>query len=148
MDFDDIKWDILYPSNSKKPLGLPKTIDTAYESALRVKPIDPNAFGVLLGRVLDLIVVDRKAEGKTLHEKLTDLASKGEIPGKLAQVATGLRQLRNVGAHAELGELTTAEVPLLEDLTRAILEYVYSAPLLVSQAEKHLQQLKRKKSKK
>jgi hypothetical protein len=144
MDPSDVEYKILYPSDSKKPLGLPETIDKAYESALRVRPIDANAFGVLLGRVLDLICIDRKAEGRTLSERLDDLASKGEIPGKLVQIAKGLRQFRNVGAHAELGELTTAEVPILEDLTRAILEYVYSAPLLVSQAEQHLQRLKSK----
>ena len=148
MDPSDVEPKILYPSDSKKPLGLPETIDKAYESALRVGPIDANAFGVLVGRVLDLICIDREAEGGTLSERLDDLALKGEIPGQLVQVAKGLRQFRNVGAHAELGELTATEVPILEDLTRAILEYVYSAPLLVSQAEHRLQQLKSKESKK
>jgi hypothetical protein len=49
--------------------------------------------------------------------------------------ARGLRQFRNVGAHAELGELTKEEAPILENLTRAILEYVSSAPLLIAQAD-------------
>jgi hypothetical protein len=146
MDPPDVEFETLYPYGSKLPLGLPETVGKAYESALKVRPIDANAFSVLLGRVLDLVCIDRKAGGKTLNEKLNDLASKGEIPEKLVRVAKGLRQFRNVGAHAELGELTAAEVPILEDLTRAILEYVYSAPLLASQAEQRLEQLKNKES--
>jgi Domain of unknown function (DUF4145) len=63
-----------------------------------------------------------------LNKKLNDLAEKGEIPTKLVEVAHSLRKLRNFGAHASLGELTRDEIPILDDLCRAILEYVYNAP--------------------
>ena len=66
----------------------------------------------------------------------------GEIPAKLVDVAAGIRRLRNIGAHADLGELTEGELPVLDDLTRAILEYVYSAPLLAKEAEKRFARLK------
>jgi Domain of unknown function (DUF4145) len=101
-------------------------------------------YGVLLGRVLDAVCEDRQAIGDTLDQKLKSLADKRDIPEKLVKVAAGMRKLRNIGAHADLGELTEAELPVLDDLTRAILEYVYAAPLLATEAEERFTRLKRK----
>ena len=127
---DDLTYKTLYPTERTKPRGLPHSLASDYEAAHRVKNISPNAYGVLLGRVLEMVCEDRKAKGDTLHIKLKDLAARGEIPTKLVDVAKSLKDLRNVGAHPGLGNLTPTEVPILEDLTRAILEYVYSAPAL------------------
>jgi hypothetical protein len=135
----------LYPLGEKVLRGLPRKIDAAYQAAHKVRNIDANAYGVLLGRVLDLVCEDRKASGKTLDQKLKSLAQNGEIPSKLVDVAAGVRKLRNIGAHANMGDLTAAELPVLDDLTRAILEYVYSAPFLAKEAEKRLAKLKTKK---
>jgi|SRR5580704_5815731 hypothetical protein len=132
----------LYPVDDTVPAGLPSEVEKAYEAARSVRTIDANAFGVLLGRVLEMVCHDRNAQGRTLNEQLRDLAGKGEIPEKLVHVANGLRGLRNVGAHAAMGGLTSAEVPILDDLARAILEYVYSAPLLAQKAEERLKRLK------
>ena len=145
---DDIVVKILYPTATKIPVGLPGQIKIAYDAALKVKTIDANAYAVLIGRVLEMVSLDRKASGKFLGDKLTDLAKRGEIPDKLVGVAKGLKNLRNVGAHATLGELTKSEVPILENLCKAILEYVYSAPFLAQQAEDCLLQLQIKKDKK
>jgi hypothetical protein len=84
---------------------------------------------------LDLVCVDRKAEGNTLAKKLADLAHKGEIPTNLVGVSSGIRQFRNIGAHADLGSLTALESSLLDSLCRAILEYVYTAPYLAARAQ-------------
>lgn len=140
--------EILYPSNDQIPIGLPISIEKAYEAALKVKQIDANAYGVLTGRLLEMICEDRNAKGKDLNSKLSDLSTKGEIPANLVGVANGLRNLRNVGAHAVLGELTPDEVPILNSLTKAILEYVYSAPHLANIAEEKLDKLKKKSKKK
>jgi len=70
------------------------------------------------------------------------LADKDEIPSKLVKVAAGIRKLRNIGAHADLGELTESDLPVLDELTRAILEYVYTAPLLATEAEERFAKLK------
>ncbi|MCI0563315.1 MAG: DUF4145 domain-containing protein, partial [Nitrososphaera sp.] len=120
-------------------------IDRAYDAALKVRNIDSNAFAVLLGRVLDLVCLDKQATGNSLFERLNFLAARGDIPQQLADIAHQLRQLRNIGAHADLGELTSAEVPVLDGLCRAILEYVYKAPQLLQVAEQRLQQLKQDK---
>ena len=141
----DVTFKILYPQSTRVPLGLPSQIEKAFVAALKVKPIDSNAFGVLLGRVLELVCDDRKASGDSLAKKIGDLAAKSEIPAKLVDVTHSLRKLRNVGAHAALGELTVEEVPILEDLCRAILEYVYSAPHLAQLAQNRVTALATKK---
>lgn len=137
----------LYPSATLRLSGLPSPIQQAYELALKVRVIEPNAYAVLIGRILEMICQDRKAVGKDLFKQLNDLATKGEIPTKLVGVAHSLRLLRNVGAHASIGELTSEEIPLLDDLCKAILEYVYIAPYLAEQAENRYKILQSKKSK-
>jgi hypothetical protein len=145
MDADDIEEKILYPTASKTPLGLPIEIADAVEAASKVKTIDANAYVVLIGRVLEMVCENRMANGNTLANKLNDLAKRAEIPEKLVSVAHGLRNLRNIGAHAVLGELTKSEIPIVEDLCNAVLEYVYSAPFLAQQAEDKLRHIKTKK---
>ncbi len=146
MDPSEIEFKTLYPSGVDRPVGLPDSLARAFDAAQKVRNIDANAYGVLLGRVLELVCQDRNATGKNLGNKLGNLASKGEIPKKLVGVANGLQDLRNVGAHPTLGELTPAELPILDRLCRAILEYVYSAPYIAQQAETCFQRLKDKTS--
>ncbi len=136
---------ILYPTNDKLPIGMPEAISKAYEAALKVRSIDANAYGVLIGRMLEMVCEDRNAKGRDLNSKLADLATRGEIPNNLVGVADGLRNLRNVGAHAGLGELTLDEVPILGSLAKAIIEYVYSAPHLARMAQEKLDELKGKR---
>lgn len=148
-DPDDIDLEIVYPkSASAAPIGLPPTIQQEFDAALRVRSVSPNAYGVLLGRLLELVCNDRGAEKGNLDARLKELSSRDEIPEKLVRVAEKLQELRHVGAHARVGELGSAEVPILDSLCRAILEYVYSAPHLVQQAEERLNQLRSQQRKK
>jgi hypothetical protein len=133
-----VDFKILFPSDPKMPIGLPESIEKAFRAAIKVRSVDANAFGVLIGRVMDMVCRDRGAEGRFLGNKLADLAAKGEVPQKLVEVAEKLTKLRNVGAHAELGELTPREVPIVEDLCRALLDYIYTAPHLAMRADETL----------
>jgi hypothetical protein len=144
---NDISFDLLYPSDRKTPVGLSAAIVKEYEAALKVRKVSSNAFGVLVRRVLELVCIDRGAQGHDLFEKLQYLSSNGEMPSKLVDVAAHIRVLGNIGAHAALGELTDAEVSILDDLCRAILEYVYSAPHLAQKAQDSLDAMKLKKNK-
>ena len=128
----------LYPQPDTMAKVLPLPVKMEYDAALAVKPISANAYAVLLGRVFDIVCEDRKSSGKTLSERLADLAAKGEIPKPLAEMAQGLRQLRNVGAHADLGSLTQDEIQVLDAILRAILEYLYRAPRLVEEVKQML----------
>lgn len=136
--------DVLYPQSESLKNSLPEAVEKSYRAALRIKNIDTNAFAVLLGRALDLVCIDRQASGESLFERIKDLASRGEIPDKLTTMAHQLRQLRNIGAHADLGDLTKDEIPVLQSLCEAILEYVYQAPALVERVARRIEELKLK----
>ncbi|MGH8584721.1 MAG: DUF4145 domain-containing protein [Gammaproteobacteria bacterium] len=97
MDPSEVEYEVLYPVAEEIPQGLPEAIQRGYDAANKVKAIDVNAYGVLIGRVLELICEDRNAGGAFLGERLADLAVKGEIPEKLVGVANSLRNLRNIG---------------------------------------------------
>ncbi|MEI6532307.1 MAG: DUF4145 domain-containing protein [Candidatus Roizmanbacteria bacterium] len=143
---DEMNFSILYPQNQKIPAGLPENILKAYTIALNVRNIDVNAYAVLIGRMIEMVCQDRKAIGDSLNDQLKDLAMKNEILDKLVGVAISLKNLRNIGAHAKLGDLTILEIPILDDLSHALLEYVYSAPYLVQKAENKLLSIKKLKN--
>lgn len=142
---DEISYDFLYPQNPNYPIGLPEKILTAYKAAEKVKSIDVNAYAILMRRLLELVCLDREASSGTLAAMLKELADKNEIPQKLVKVATGLKDFGNIGAHAGSGELTEKEIPIVNALCSAILEYVYSAPYLATIAENKLISIKSKK---
>lgn len=139
---NDVDMDVVFPPKPNLPSGLPPHIAKAFKSAQKVRTVEANAYAVLIGRLLEMVCKDRNAKGNTLFKKLEFMAEKGEIPQKLIGVTDGLRKLRNIGAHATLGELSSAEVPLLDSLTRSILEYIYTAPHLVETTEENLKKLK------
>ena len=59
------------------------------------------------------------------------------------KMAQNLRTLRNMGAHADLGDLPAEAAPVLEGLCKAILEYVYVAPKLIEQVSYLIEELKK-----
>ncbi len=146
MDSEDIKIETLYPTQGVKLCYLPSSIQKAYEAALKARAIDANAYAILLGRMLEVVCKDRKVKGENLYNKLEVLAKKGEIPNNLVGVAHGLRMLRNIGAHEPLEGLSSDEIPILDDLSKAILEYIYIAPTLARKAEERSKRLKKKKA--
>lgn len=145
-DPEDIEVETLYPPQGVKSFYLPSLVQKAYEAALKARAIDANAYAILLGRMLEVVCEDSEAKGKNLYEKLKFLAEQGKIPSNLVDVAHGLRMLRNIGVHEPLEGLSSDEIPILDDLSRAILEYIYIAPSLAEQAEERLKRLKDKKS--
>ncbi|MBL7812103.1 MAG: DUF4145 domain-containing protein [Bacteroidetes bacterium] len=144
---DEISYDFLYPQNPKYPIGLPEDILTAFKAAEKVKSIDVNAYAILMRRLLELVCLDRKATSGTLASMLKELSDKNEIPEKLVKVAVGLKDFGNIGAHAGSGNLTEKEIPIVNALCSAILEYVYSAPYLATVAENKLKSIKIKSKK-
>lgn len=145
MRLDEIQPVTMYPLSTGRCGNLPPHIMSGYRAAEKVKTIDANAYGVLAGRVLDLICLDKSASGDTLNERIKSLSDNNQIPPTLTDVAHGLRSLRNVGAHADLGELSSKEIPILEGLLTALIEYLYTAPSLVAEAQARLDAVKRKK---
>ena len=132
---------VLYPTEAQKVNGLPSAIERTYAAALAVKGIEAHAFAVLVGRLLEMICQDKGAQGRSLFEQLNSLAQNGVIPQQLIDIANGIRNFRNIGAHAAGVQLSENEVPVIDALCRAILEYVYGAPHLVGLAQELLDKL-------
>jgi hypothetical protein len=136
MESEDIDWRVIYPRDSSgSPKGLPAKIAAAWEAAHEVRRTNANAYAVLARRVMEMVVQDRGASGKDLNDQLRDLATKGTIPGPLADMAHHVRFFGNAGAHADVRDLTQNEAALVHDLCAAVLEYVYTAPRLVARAQ-------------
>jgi Domain of unknown function (DUF4145) len=133
---------VLYPTEAKKVDGLPTEIERAYAAALAVKGIEAHAFAVLVGRLLEMICLDKGAQGRDLFKQLNFLVQSGVIPQQLIDIANGIRNFRNIGAHAAGVQLSENEVPVIDALCRAILEYVYGAPHLVALAQQTLDKVK------
>jgi hypothetical protein len=93
-----------------------------------------------------MVVKDQGARGRTLANKLRDLATKETIPSPLADIAEQIRDFGNIGAHADVRDLRQNEAALLHDLCVAILEYVYAAPELVGRAQAALKKYERDKA--
>jgi len=126
----------LYPEPIIIPDGLPRKVKAEYERAIKARHGDSNGYGVLLGRVLESVFHDKKAKGKMLGQQLQDMAARKMLPPETLAFADKLNKLRVVGAHFSVGKLTPKDIPIMEKLTKVILEYVYSAPFIMKQAEK------------
>jgi hypothetical protein len=90
-----------------------------------------------------MICLDKGAQGRALFEQLNYLVTTGVIPQQLIDIANGLRNFGNIAAHAAGVELSENEVPVIDALCRAVLEYVYGAPHLVALAQETLDRVKR-----
>ncbi len=141
---DDISYETIFPPERNVPVGLPEKILRAYKAAEKIKAIDVNAYVILQRRLLELVCLDRNANGDTLANMLKDLSDRGEIPVKLVKVAKGLKDFGNIGAHAGIGELSENEIPIVTALCTAILEYIYSVHHLATLAEVKLAKIRKK----
>lgn len=122
---------------------LPDTIRTDYRSARKVRYVDPSAYAVMIGKMLEKICLDNKAKGKTLLNKLEHMHSQGVIPDHIFGIATSIRKLRNIGAHQSVVELLDKDIPLLDDLAETLLHYLYVIPKLQDKAVKILENNRR-----
>lgn len=137
---------LLYPQAKKLSDGVPEIIRKNYLEAKRIEKISPTSFVVLVRKALEYMCNDKSAEGKTLKEKLSYLAKKGVMPITLSKMASALRLLGNIGAHASDFEIDSNEVKTIDDFFIAIVEYVYIAPEKIKKFEQSL--LKKKTVKK
>lgn len=135
---------MVHPSAAERSLeGLPENVSQAYDACLKVQRVDSNAYAVLVGRLLEVIAVEEGFGGRRLVDQLRQLADQGKIPPTLAEMADQLRQIRNLGAHAQAGEVSQSDVPVIADFADAIVEYLYRAPAKVQALKARLDQQKK-----
>ena len=126
-----------YPNKKILPAEIPKEIRTAYIQAERVKHISPNAYAVLMRRILESICINKKAEGKSLYDQLKFLGTKNIIPPILGDASDILRKIGNIGAHA--GEEVSEDlISSIDSFFNILVDYLYIIPGKISEIKKKL----------
>lgn len=126
---------ILYPTASDIFHYIPEAIGLELRSAFDVRHRNNNAFAVCVGRTLEVICRSLNADGKDLYSQIKNLVQRGLLPEPLGRVADSIRLLRNLGAHASIGNVSDSEAEILHNLLIVVLEYLYKAPALLKQLE-------------
>ncbi len=127
-----------YPSDYDLHPCIPQTVSMNYREAKRVQKMSPNAFAVLLRRALEAVCDDRGVAADSLARRLKELSNRGEIPGKLADITTVLRELGNAGAHHTKQRVTVPLTWTMDAFFRTLVEYVYVAPHKLLEFQNHL----------
>lgn len=83
-----------------------------------------------------------------LHNRLEQLAKRGEIPPVLAEMTTVLRVLGNAGAHNSAQKITVPLTWVMDEFFRAVVEYVYIAPSKLEEFKQELESYKTQQKKK
>jgi hypothetical protein len=141
--FDFEEWEeagLQYPSGYDLHPCIPEAVSMNYCEAKQVQKVSPNAFAVLLRRALEALCDDRGAAAGPLARRLKELSDRGEIPGKLADISTVLRELGNAGAHHTTQKVTVPLTWTMDEFFRTLLEYVYVAPYMFEQFRKRLKE--------
>lgn len=146
-EFDDNPSDanqgtLLYPIQKNIPEFVPVSIRSSYLEARKVEKISPTAFAVMIRRALEFLCEEQKAEGKTLSQKLQNLAQRKIIPETLAEMTNVLRILGNIGAHANDTVIKIEHVNAIKDFYDAIIEYVYIGPYKLKKLQESLKEEK------
>lgn len=128
---------ILYPITTRLT-KLPVSIEREYRAALKARKADPKACTMYIGRTLEAICKHQKAAGKTLSEKIDNLASSDIIPKQLARMAHQSRQIRNLGVHLNEDHVTERDVIAILEFLEVILEYLYVVPAKIEALEARL----------
>jgi hypothetical protein len=139
---DDVRLERIYPTLLAKG-ALPPGVQKQFDSAHRVKAIDPSFYAVGVRRMLEAVCAEQGATASTLEKQIAALVAAEKLPPVFAGMAKQLRTLGNWGAHNAATEVEDDDVPLIEEFADAILDYLYWAPAKLASVEAALD--KRKK---
>ena len=117
---------------------VPATVARVFSEAWPLRHTAPSAFANQIRRGLEYVCTDQKASGQTLADQLRDLESRGSLPSGLARMAGLVRQLGNVGSHADTRSLDRWDAELLDALFQTILDYVYIGPARIARLEERM----------
>ena len=119
---------------------IPSKILNIYEEIWPLRHKAPNAFAGQIRRAIEYICDDRGAIGKTLYDKINDLAQKNILPSVLLDMTSVLKDVGNIGSHASDSEVDLWDAELLDTLFRILIQYIYITP---SQIERLRQRIKK-----
>lgn len=135
----------LYPKSTIDYTGVPENIKTAFESALKVKNIDPAICSLALRRVLETICKEKGANGKTLELMISDMIDRGILPQMFDDACWIVRQLGNSAAHGDSAKFTVYQVDQTIDFMQNIINYLYSLPVKMQNIRSKIEAEKQQK---
>ena len=138
-------YELMWPEPGKMHSSVPASVQKCYAEAAAIKSRAPNAFANQIRRALEALCKDRGTGNRVLAQNIQELATRGEIPPTLAEMTDVLRMLGNIGSHAADEEIAPEYVEVIDDLFRAIIEYVYVAPWKVREFKARLDYARRTK---
>lgn len=118
----------LYPSIDITLKGVPESVKTAFESALKVKNIDSAICLLSLRRVLEAICKEKNASGKNLYEMVEDMISKQVLPEMFEDACWIIRELGNSAAHGDVTTFYKSQVEQTIKFVETIINYLYVLP--------------------
>jgi len=132
--------ELLWPATTRLHPSVPPTVRTRYEEAAGIRARSPNGFANQIRQALEAICRDRGLADGTLHNRLRQLAARGELPPVLVEMTDVLRMLGNMGSHDDEESVDPAYVGAIDEFFRAVVEYVYVAPCRVAEFRAQLHQ--------
>ncbi|MBP1970022.1 putative RNA-binding Zn-ribbon protein involved in translation (DUF1610 family) [Virgibacillus natechei] len=118
--------EVLYPASEKVKLnGLPSSIKSAYESALKVQNIDDTVCTIALRRTLEMVCKDKGAVRGSLYDKLNELQEQGILPPLMGDISKVIKDFGNMAAHGDPVTFNKYMVESMFRFTNKILEYIY-----------------------
>jgi hypothetical protein len=117
---------------------VPKKVLKLYEQSWPLRHISPSAFAVQVRKALEHICKDKGATGRTLVDKLKDLATKQTFPGHFVEMTYLMRKIGNLGAHAGDEDVDYGDAELLDEFFRSVVEYVYITPSRLQRMKQRL----------
>lgn len=121
----------LYPQSAIDTTGVPESIKSAFESALKVKNIDTAICSLALRRVLEAICKDKGAEGNTLEKMIANMIEREILPSTFDDACWIIRQMGNSAAHADQKDFLMYHVNQTIDFVQSIINYLYTLPVKI-----------------
>jgi hypothetical protein len=137
-------YEFIFPQNSYNNKYIPKAVNDAFEAALKVSKLDGAICIMALRRTLEKMCKDKGAAGDDLFKKLKDLQSKSVLPPIMDKISYILRKEGNSAAHADDVEFDSETVSLMIEFTKVVLDYVYSLPAKIQQAQLRIEENRKK----
>lgn len=133
-------YEYVYPQQSNYSKFIPKVVNDAFEAALKVSKLDGAICIMALRRTLEKMCKEKGATGNDLFKKLKDLQSRSVLPPIMDKISYILRKEGNSAAHADDVEFDPETVSLMIEFTRVVLDYVYSLPAKIQQAQLRIEE--------
>jgi len=137
-----IKEEYLFPALTLKENYIPNNVKDAFESAIKTKEIDKAICLIALRRTLEIICIEKNAQGNNLRHKIEYLSNIGILPPALKHASIITKTYGNMGAHENNVTITNQDLEKIFDFVRYLLDYLYVLPEKINEIQQKMDTLK------